>query len=140
MPVKFNPTGKYNLNFIDWDNEWERVMEYQSLSYNPAQQGAPIEGMDIEVFEQLYDQYMAEDVKEQNGVREDVLKAIPIKTVVKEDPGRVCAICLKAYVKGNKVFFLACKHHFHIECIRPWFDKNHVCPSCRYNINENKPS
>ena len=51
MPVKFNPTGKYNLNFIDWDNEWERVFEYQSINYNPGEQGAPIEGMDIEVFE-----------------------------------------------------------------------------------------
>lgn len=56
--------------------------------------------MDIEVFEQLYDQYMAEELKEQNGVKEDVLRAIPIKTVVKEDPSRMCAICLKAYTKG----------------------------------------
>lgn len=51
MPVKMNPTGKYNLNFIDWDNEWERVFEYANVSYNPATQGAPIEGMEIEVFE-----------------------------------------------------------------------------------------
>ena len=83
---------------------------------------------------------MAEELKEQNGVRDEVLRAIPIKTVVKEDPSRVCAICLKAYVKGNKVFFLACKHHFHIECIRPWFEKNHVCPTCRFDVNANKPS
>jgi hypothetical protein len=36
MPVKLNPTGKYNLNFIDWDNEWERVFEYANINYNPA--------------------------------------------------------------------------------------------------------
>lgn len=24
-PIKFNPTGKYNLNFIDWQNEWENI-------------------------------------------------------------------------------------------------------------------
>jgi hypothetical protein len=99
MPVKFNPTGKYNLNFIDWDNEWERVMEYQSL-HNPNPHQAPIDGMDIGTFEALYDQYMDEEIKETMGVNEDVLRAIPIKTVVKEDPNRMCAICLKVYVKG----------------------------------------
>ena len=26
-PIKFNPKGKYNLDFIDWNNEWERVAE-----------------------------------------------------------------------------------------------------------------
>lgn len=83
---------------------------------------------------------MAEELKEHNGVKEDVLKTIPIKTVTKEDPEKVCAICMAMYKKNNKVFFLACKHHFHIECIKPWFDKNHVCPSCRFNVNEGKHS
>ena len=38
MPVKMNPSGKYNLNFIDWDNEWERVFEYhnQNQYRNPS--------------------------------------------------------------------------------------------------------
>ena len=26
-PIKYNPSGKYNLDFIDWNNEWERVGE-----------------------------------------------------------------------------------------------------------------
>ena len=26
-PIKFNKSGKYNLDFIDWNNEWERVGE-----------------------------------------------------------------------------------------------------------------
>ena len=26
-PIKYNPSGKYNLDFIDWNNEWERVAE-----------------------------------------------------------------------------------------------------------------
>ena len=29
-PIKMNPRGKYNLNFIDWDNEWEAVCEYMN--------------------------------------------------------------------------------------------------------------
>ena len=77
------------MNFIDWDNEWERVFEYASQNFNPSQvQGAPIDGMDIGTFEQLYDEYMAEEIKEQRGVHEEILRAIPIKTVVKEDPNR----------------------------------------------------
>ena len=26
-PIALNPTGRYNLNFIDWNNEWERAHE-----------------------------------------------------------------------------------------------------------------
>ena len=66
--MSFNPTGQYNLNFIDWDNEWERVFEYQSINYRHSDHaengGAPIDGMDIHTFEQLYDDYMAEEIKE----------------------------------------------------------------------------
>eukprot|EP00826_Nyctotherus_ovalis_P044938 TRINITY_DN4902_c0_g3_i1.p1 TRINITY_DN4902_c0_g3~~TRINITY_DN4902_c0_g3_i1.p1 ORF type:complete len:108 (+),score=36.84 TRINITY_DN4902_c0_g3_i1:145-468(+) len=31
-PVIGNPRGKYNLKFIDWQNEWEAVCEYM---HNP---------------------------------------------------------------------------------------------------------
>ena len=61
--MKVNPTGKYNLNFIDWDNEWERVFDYQSIDNRNYSQ-APIEGMDIQTFESIYDSYMAEEIKE----------------------------------------------------------------------------
>ena len=26
VPIKVNKTGQYNLNFIDWNNEWEAVL------------------------------------------------------------------------------------------------------------------
>lgn len=26
-PIKMNPNGKYNLNFIDWQNEWQNVAD-----------------------------------------------------------------------------------------------------------------
>ena len=29
-PIKFNPTGKYNMDFIDWDNEYENICDYDS--------------------------------------------------------------------------------------------------------------
>jgi Ring finger domain len=32
-PIKFNPTGQYNLNFVDWTNEFERIIEDDELEY-----------------------------------------------------------------------------------------------------------
>ena len=37
-PIKFNPNGKYNLNFIDWQNEYEAIIE---ADYNGEE--APVE-------------------------------------------------------------------------------------------------
>ena len=29
-PIKFNPNGKYNLDFIDWNNELDAICDYSS--------------------------------------------------------------------------------------------------------------
>lgn len=128
--IKGTTDGKYNLHFIDWDNEWEHAMDYQYSTHNEC----PIYGMSIDTFERLYDEFMAEEYKA-NGVSREKLKQIPIKTVVQVDANMMCAICIKVYEEGNKVFYLECSHHFHIECIKLWFDKNHICPNCRHDIN-----
>ena len=52
-PIKVNPTGQYNLNFIDWDNEWETV-----LDRNENDNTSPIYGMSNEVFEAIYEEEM----------------------------------------------------------------------------------
>lgn len=52
-PIKVNPSGKYNLNFIDWDNEWEAIMDRDQFSYE-----SPIDGIDAETFERIYDEEM----------------------------------------------------------------------------------
>ena len=47
--MKLNPTGKYNMKFIDWENEWEAVYEHlgdPNSDVNPC-------GLDEKVFEQL---------------------------------------------------------------------------------------
>ncbi len=51
-PIRVNPNGKYNLNFIDWDNEWEQVFE--AVNYYNNNRDVPIDGMDIATFESLY--------------------------------------------------------------------------------------
>ncbi len=29
-PIKFNPTGKYNLDFIDWQGEYDNICDFNS--------------------------------------------------------------------------------------------------------------
>ena len=51
-PIKPNPNGKYNLNFIDWQNEYEAVIDSNYDGENPPEV-SPIAGMDAESFHQL---------------------------------------------------------------------------------------
>ena len=32
-PITGNADGKYNMNFVDWTNEWERIVEDDELDY-----------------------------------------------------------------------------------------------------------
>ena len=47
-PIRMNPTGKYNLNFIDWDNEFDRIMSADVDDLPPGQ--SPIYGMNMDTF------------------------------------------------------------------------------------------
>lgn len=51
-PIKFNPNGKYNLNFIDWNNEWENIADADYDEENPPQD-SPIYGMTPQDFHEL---------------------------------------------------------------------------------------
>ena len=51
-PIKFNPNGKYNLNFIDWQNEHEAIIDCEYDGENPPEH-SPIHGMDAETFHNL---------------------------------------------------------------------------------------
>ena len=59
-PIRSNPTGQYNLNFIDWDNEWEAILDREPDTYE-----SPIVGMDSETFEAIFDEEMFDVLKEQ---------------------------------------------------------------------------
>jgi hypothetical protein len=97
-------------------------------------------GMDPAVFFSLLDEYSQDETENSHGVDEDKLVKLPIVTIPVKDPNNVCSICLKAYEVGQKVFGLPCSHHFHIECVKPWFQKSAVCPNCRFNVNQGKAS
>jgi len=57
--------------------------------------------------------------------------------VIKRSEDKECSVCMTVYKLRDKVVFLGCKHHFHAACVKPWFDKAHVCPLCRFDINLN---
>ena len=45
-PIKINKTGQYNLNFIDFNNEWETIIDRS----NNDNYESPIYGMNNETF------------------------------------------------------------------------------------------
>ena len=49
-PIKLNPTGQYNLNFIDWENEFDAVMDADENIMNGDD---PLYGMDVETFDAI---------------------------------------------------------------------------------------
>lgn len=46
-----------------------------------------------------------------------------------------CTICFDDYREGNRIKFLPCNHHFHVECIDEWFNVKDSCPLCKKNVN-----
>ena len=54
-----------------------------------------------------------------------------------DDEEVVCPICLEEFNENETVIELSCKHTFHKDCIKKWFENNHSCPTCRKKIDLN---
>mmetsp|Transcript_35743 Transcript_35743/g.69432 ORF Transcript_35743/g.69432 Transcript_35743/m.69432 type:complete len:190 (+) Transcript_35743:93-662(+) len=48
--------------------------------------------------------------------------------------GEMCAVCREDFQCGDKLTSLACTHHFHDSCLRPWLRLHNTCPKCRYPL------
>lgn len=46
-----------------------------------------------------------------------------------------CPICLDEFKIRERVVTLPCGHEFDDTCILDWFDINHVCPLCRFELS-----
>ncbi|CAI2374613.1 unnamed protein product [Moneuplotes crassus] len=135
--ISGNSNG-YNMNFIDWNNEAEAVMEALE-SDDPDEEY--IRGLRNRDLQQLYDSLVGNEEEEEvkDGVKEDIMKKFKIVTIrskkeySKDD---TCPICLSNYGYGHKIIKLPCKHFFHEKCVKEWFSKKSSCPKCRKDLNE----
>jgi hypothetical protein len=138
-PIKFNPTGKYNLDFIDYQNEYERIIESQ-YDYENAPKESPIYGMSSEKFHELMLKDSMEFQMEQDNLEKQLngmgIKINKIKKMKIGHSDKDCSICLKNFVKGQVIRLLKCNHIFHDECILPWLEKRSCCPNCRTDLKE----
>ena len=51
---------------------------------------------------------------------------------------QICTICQDIYKIGEKCMILNCKHDYHEECIKKWFERNNKCPICKHPIIANE--
>ncbi|OMJ84417.1 hypothetical protein SteCoe_14494 [Stentor coeruleus] len=120
-PIK--STGKYNMDFIDWTNEYEAVMDHMSeltrnnLSYDDN----PYFDVPLSEFE-----FMLRDIYDctTTGLSDEEIKHLPRLRGTQ----RECSICLSVGLEGIK---LPCGHVFHSECITRWLKCKIECPNCR---------
>jgi hypothetical protein len=150
--------SSYNLNFIDWENEWETHMEEADVpegGYEVEESKfdeEDIAGINwVEEYRAFWSSIQGEPwpdhrverlhsaIEQRGGL--PPLRALELQTcVVREhqewkdeaDGAVTCGICLEK-MKENDTVYLFC-HPFHIDCIRPWFMRSHECPLCRGNL------
>ncbi|CAL1368237.1 unnamed protein product [Linum trigynum] len=60
---------------------------------------------------------------------------LEVKSVVVEEQGKVCAICLERFEVSCEAIRLRCGHLYHRDCIGNWLQKGkRQCPVCRSQI------
>ena len=42
-----------------------------------------------------------------------------------------CSICLVPLEVGDRVGKLPCRHSMHVECLKPWLQRQNACPLCK---------
>ena len=131
--IKPSPEGKYDLNFIDWDNEGERIIEAASRNFQYDEE-ITISPEELKMMESVYNQEIDSYTMEQRGVPIDTYHKLPIIKILKNEGGVVCSICIDEFKKGDSIRKLVCKHKFHDNCLLEWVKLHSECPMCRKSI------
>ena len=105
------------------------------MSRDASTYESPIVGIDSKTFEEIFDEEMF-DVQRPSGVNDNYIARLDTRTVQRTRKENICAICVEEYKRGDKVFFLGCKHHYHTVCITPWLERHAACPTCRFDLNK----
>lgn len=94
MPIQGAKEGKYNLNWLDDQNEGKFIMNAENYL---AKGECPIQGMDRHVFEEIINEMDYETQKDLYGVKNRFMKQFPIKRATKQSLTKTCAICCNYY-------------------------------------------
>jgi hypothetical protein len=60
--------------------------------------------------------------------------------VVQMTAADVCSVCRESlggpteHGGPSTIWMLPCGHHFHVECVQPWFLRHQTCPNCRTEV------
>jgi RecG-like helicase len=139
-PIKGATTGKYNLDFIDWDNEYESILTGpDQTNGNNEDQTFPgyniPYGVSEATFAALIDQMQAsneEDTRE--GLPEEMRNLV--KKMKMKKSGKECCVCFSNFQDGELIRKLPCTHIFHDKCVMPWLERSITCPNCRFNLSK----
>jgi len=45
-----------------------------------------------------------------------------------------CVICQDFYEESEELLVLPCFHRFHSDCVDPWLESHHTCPTCNMDV------
>lgn len=112
-------TGQYNLNFIDWDNEFEAVCDHVyklQCNCHSAQgkryEDEPYYSVPYDEVRMFFETVEAED-DPTDGMTDAQIAALPAW----RGTAKQCSICLDTSGDG---LVLPCGHIFHRACISRW--------------------
>ena len=74
-PIK--AVGQYNLNFIDWNNEYDTILNRDSNTYE-----SPIYGMDTDTFNKIMEEEFRDDEQVEKSM--SVIQKLKTKLVTKD--------------------------------------------------------
>lgn len=79
--------------------------------------------------------YMAQNhPSEQAPASESSIKSLKDIKITEAEANEICSVCQDGFKQGEIVKVLPCNHHFHTDCILPWFRVKDSCPLCRHPI------
>lgn len=138
--IKPGKNNKYNLNFIDWNNEWERVCEIENKIENN-------EYISDEEEKNRVLEYLKKE-NEKNGINTNYFKVLSKKDAIKlikniklknqtsDFKSTECYICFNEFKESQNIIKLPCLHLFHSNCLTPWLKSNHNCPTCKIDLSK----
>jgi len=136
-PLTGNASGTYNLDFVDWENEWETVGEYSSERYKLLLASQKLFQWESDVCDNEHDNESTRKQQNENCVQIEVQGNTDNDNQTLQSPK--CPICIENFKKAETIMQLnSCKHTFHEKCIKFWLEnpgnRSRTCPLCRQEL------